>query len=121
MVYPVLCLHSAIYHFFCQLRYLLLESSSSLETIDVQPRTVRSKPGKRVSYSVATNPRAKSYQWYFKEKLISMDDNDYEGSTTSHLSIRRCLSKHSGTYKCVITNKFGELCASETATLTLGK
>ena len=99
----------------------LLESSTSLEAIEVQPRAINSIPGIRARYSVAMDPGFKNYQWYFKEKLISIDDDDYEGSTTSHLSIKRCLSKHSGTYKCVVTNKFGELRSSETATLTLGK
>ena len=84
------------------------------------PKSTKGKPGSRVELTVKTNPSARTYTWYFKEKPIIEADN-YEGISTNQLVISELAPQHKGTYRCIATNDFNEECTSEKATITLGK
>ena len=86
-----------------------------------QPKDVLSEPGEKLEFTFETSPKANSYKWYFNESEISDEDQDYEGSTTEQLVLSKCLPKHKGFFKCVVTNDSGRSLASETATLMIGK
>ena len=98
----------------------MLGSSISLKILK-QPKDVRSKPGMRVEFSFETSPAAQAYKWYFQSKLISSKETDYEGATTSTIIIQKCLPKHKGTYRCIVTNESAERFPSKSVTLTIGK
>ena len=71
---------------------------------------------------VTTSPLAKNYEWYFEEKLIlSTDDATLEGCSTDNLVIGKCLPKHRGSYKCVVTDELGENYTTRSATLNIGR
>ena len=77
-----------------------------------------------MEFSITTSSLAKKYRWYFKEKqLVPTDDATLDGCFTDNLVIAKCLPKHTGTgtYKCVVTDEFGEDYTSKSATLTIGK
>ena len=86
-----------------------------------QPKDILCEPGEKLEFMFETSPKANSYQWYFNESEISDEDQDYEGSTTEQLVLSKCLPKHKGFFKCVVTNDTGRSLASETATLMIGK
>ena len=71
--------------------------------------------------SITTDPVATSYKWCFKELEISADDQQYEGSATNHLIIKKCLPKHKGAYNCMVTDESGKLYFSRAALLQIGK
>lgn len=72
--------------------------------ISIVPKDVNSKPGQKVQFSVASFPGATKYEWYFQETLISVEDDSYEDSTTSTLTIANVLPKHKGVYKCIMSD-----------------
>ena len=86
-----------------------------------QPINVNTQPGLRVEFSITTSQIVKSYNWYFQEKPISSEDIDFVGSATDSLTIAKCLPKHKGAYKCVVTDEFDETYSSEVASLTMSK
>ena len=86
-----------------------------------QPENVVCKPGDKVGFTIETSPAAKSYQWKLNGNEISNEDMNYEGSTSEHLSISKCLPKHKGSYKCVITTQLDTSLSSEIATLKIGE
>ena len=85
-----------------------------------QPENVVCKPGDKLGFIIGTSPTAKSYQWKLNGNDISNEDKDYEGSTTEHLSISKCLPKHKGSYQCVVTTELDTALMSENATLKIG-
>ena len=68
-----------------------------------------------------TSKTAQAYQWYLNGIEISNDDKDYEGSTTEVLSINKCLPKHKGSYKCILTTELDTLLTTDIASLKIGK
>ena len=106
-------------HFQCFFFYLrFLDSNMFL----VHPEDVITKPGLRAEFSIATTSTANTYKWHFQGKEISSEETDYIGTTTNTLIIEKCLPKHKGSYKCVVTflDKSEEIFISESATLTIG-
>ena len=85
------------------------------------PKDIETLPGSIEEFSVKTSKATMTYQWYFQEQPISSEDDDYGGSATDSLTIAKCLLKHKGAYKCVVTDVFGNKFTSESATLTIGK
>ena len=85
-----------------------------------QPKNVRCKPGERLEFSIETSKTAQAYQWCLNGNEISSEDNDYEGSTTRCILISKCLPKHKGSYRCLVTTELDTLLSSETATLEIG-
>ena len=85
-----------------------------------QPKNVVCTPGDKVGFTIETSPTAKSYQWKLNGNEISNEDKEYHGSTTNSLSISKCLSKHKGSYKCIVTTELDLLLSSEIATLKIG-
>ena len=81
---------------------------------------VTTKPGLTVEFSVQTYSTVRKWEWYFQEETISNEEADYRGSTTEKLIIEKCLPKHKGAYKCVVTDESGETFTSKTATLSIG-
>ena len=53
------------------------------------------------------------YQWFLDEEELTIDDGDYEGSTTARLVIKNSDSLSEGCYKCEVTDKFGESLVSD--------
>ena len=85
------------------------------------PKDIKTKPGSSVEFFIETSRTAIAHEWHFQEQTISSDDADYRGPTTERLTVTKCLPKHKGAYKCVVTNTFGKTFTSESATLTIGK
>ena len=69
---------------------------------------------------IETDLPPKSYKWYFQGGEIG-DNEDYEGSKTKCLLIRKCLPKHKGAYVCEITDELGGTMESRSAMLSIGK
>ena len=74
-----------------------------------------------MEFSIKTAPAAQTYQWYCQEIPIPTEDVTYEGSSSDHLVITKCLSKHVGAYKCVATDKAGTIFTSLNASLQMSK
>ena len=87
----------------------------------IHPKNVTTKPGLTVEFSIETSSKVKAYQWYFQEKPLSSEGTDYRGFTTKKLTIVKCLPKHKGAYKCVVTDESGETFTSIVASLSIGK
>ena len=87
----------------------------------MHPMDVHTKPGLSVNFSIKTSQSAKTRKWYFQEEQISSEATDYGGSTTDSLVIARCLPKHKGVYRCVVTDASGKTHTSDNATLTIGE
>ena len=85
-----------------------------------QPESVVCKPGDKLGFTIETSLTAKSYQWKLNGDDINDEDANYEGSTSEHLSISKCLPKHKGSYKCVVTTELDTSLSSEIATLKIG-
>ena len=85
------------------------------------PMNVSTQPGLQVEFSVETSKAVKAYNWYFQEKPLSSEETDYIGTTSGNLTIAKCLPKHKGAYKCVVTDEFDETYSSEAASLTIGE
>ena len=85
-----------------------------------QPKNVLCKPGEKLGFSIETSKPAQAYQWYWNGNEISSEDKDYEGSTTKCIFISKCLPKHKGSYRCLVTTELDILISSETATLEIG-
>ncbi|XP_064402940.1 uncharacterized protein LOC135348600 isoform X3 [Halichondria panicea] len=77
------------------------------------------KPGYRVEFTVKMQPPPEKYQWYFQEKVIGTEGDDYSGATTYCLQIKRCFSQHTGSYRCGGIDAFGHETKSNTADLTI--
>ena len=93
----------------------------SEDPILAHPKDINTKPGSSVEFSVTTAITAKACIWYFQERPISSEETEYRGSTTSILSITRCLPKHKGAYKCAVSTESGQTFYSESAALTIGE
>ena len=116
------CLVSTIHDYLTEClvcTYLICSSYLGLRIL-TQPENVVCKPGDNLEFTVETSSTAKSYQWNLNGKEISNEDRDYDGSNTKHLSICKCLPKHKGSYKCVITTELDTSLSSEIATLKIG-
>ena len=85
------------------------------------PKDIVTELGLRVIFSIETSRTATEHQWYFQQQLISSEDVTYNGFTTDTLTITKCLPKHKGVYKCVVTDESGEMFMSESATLKISK
>ena len=86
------------------------------------PKDIKTISGLGEEFSIETHLNAaKAHQWYFQEEPISSESGEYSGSTTNRLTITKCLPKHEGTYKCVITDESGQKFTSESSTLTVGE
>ena len=99
----------------------ITEQSHSLE-IEVQPKDIACKPGEKAELLIIlkTSTTSHTYQWHFKDKPVP-DHEDYEGATSDRLSIQNCLSKHTGAYKCVVTDSSGRSVTSREATISISK
>ncbi len=53
----------------------------------------------------ASSPGQVSYNWCFNNQSISDDNANYKGATTSELVVLKSLSKHCGSYKCIVTDQ----------------
>ena len=100
----------------------MLDISSSCLGLRIltQPDNVVCKPGDKLGFTIETSPTAKSYQWKLNGNEISGEDMEYHGSTTNFLSISKCLPKHKGSYKCIVTTELDTSLTSEIATLKIG-
>ena len=90
-------------------------------TILMQPKDTLTNLGDSVEFSIETSPVATTYAWHFQEKPIIAEDIDYEGYDTDKLLILKCLPKHRGAYKCILTDEAGESFVSASGTLKFGK
>ena len=84
------------------------------------PKDILDKPGERVKFSVKTDSVVSSYKWYFKGTPISSDDQQFEGSATDTLIIKKCQLMYVGYFYCEVT-KFGGKYISKVARLKIGK
>ena len=89
--------------------------------IQEHPQNTTSKPGERVEFLVQTDPIARSYMWYHQEVEISTNDPHYVGPASHLLLIKKCLPKHKGAYKCLVTDTSGKSYFSRSAMLKIGK
>ena len=85
-----------------------------------QPKNTICNPGDKVEFTIKTSPTAQRHQWYLNGQEISNEDKDYEGSTTEHLLIVKCLPKHKGSYNCVVSFESDAPLTSKSATLKIG-
>ncbi|XP_064388252.1 uncharacterized protein LOC135336416 isoform X2 [Halichondria panicea] len=84
--------------------------------ITTQPNDICCKPGEQAKLTILTSPPATTYQWYFKNQIIS--NPDYKGQTSERLLILKFLPKHKGVYWCVAEDASGTRTTSRHATLT---
>ena len=94
-------------------------NSEALIEIESQTEEFTCKPGEKAELFVKTSTTDCTYQWYFKDEAITTANADYEGSTASVLRIENCLSKHEGTYKCVVTDPAGKSVSSKEASVKI--
>ena len=90
-------------------------------TFVIQPKDVLTNLGESIEFSIKTSPMATTYLWHFQEKQITSEDIDYEGYKTDNLLIPKCLPKHRGAYKCIVTDEAGETLSSESGMLKFGE
>ncbi len=89
--------------------------------ITEHPKNVLAKVGESAKYFIVTSSPGKvSYNWCFNHQSILVDNADYRGSKTSELLILKSLSKHCGSYKCIVTDKDVHV-PSISAELKIGK
>lgn len=72
--------------------------------IKQQPIDVLTKVGEDVKFFILTSPGQVSYNWCFNDQSISDDNADYRGARTRKLVVLKSLSKHCGSYKCIVTH-----------------
>ena len=88
----------------------------------MHPKDIKAIPGSNVQFSIKTSKRAIiTFNWLFRERSISCEEEDYVGSTTECLTISKCLPKHKGAYRCIVTDTSGKTFPSKTATLDICK
>ncbi len=92
--------------------------------ITEHPKKVLAKVGEYAKFSIVTSSPGKvSYNWCFNDQSISVDNADYRGTRTSELVVLKSLSKHCGSYKCIVTDKLHSdvHTLSDSAVLEIGK
>ena len=72
--------------------------------IKQQPIDVLTKVGEDAKFFIVTSPGQVSYNWCFNDQSISDDNADYRGARASELVVLKSLSKHCGSYKCIVTD-----------------
>ena len=77
-------------------------------------------PGSQTEFSVSCARPSLKYQWYFNDGPIDLQNQEYDGTTTKCLVILESLSKHQGSYQCVITYGPKKTTSSKSAILKLG-
>ncbi len=72
--------------------------------IKQHPKDVRTKVGEDSKFFIVTSPGQVSYtyDWVFNDQSISDDNADYRGARTRKLVVLKSLSKHCGSYKCIL-------------------
>ena len=85
-----------------------------------QPEDVLTKPGEKVKFAFKTLPDAYSYQWFFDSNRIEIENKDFDGSTTDHLVLGRCIPRYKGFFMCTATDDTGTSLSSRIATLMIG-
>ena len=85
------------------------------------PQDVTCKPGEKVELLIKTEPIAREHKWYFEESEITANVDQLEGFSTSLLTIKKCLPKHKGSYKCLVTDETGKSLASLNADVMIGE
>lgn len=61
-------------------------------------------------------------EWYLNKSDTPVSSSDgYEGMDTTTLVIKKCFTKHKGSYHCVLTPTTGKPMHSRSAALTIGK
>ncbi len=105
-----MCIHIQTIIFCC---YFALIITSFINTffpflvqwhIKQQPIDVLTKVGEDVKFFILTSSGQVSYNWCFNDQSISDDNADYRGARTSELVVLKSLSKHCGSYKCIVTH-----------------
>jgi hypothetical protein len=97
----------------------LLSVPSTAPSILQQPSNQAVSEGGTASFSIAasgTSPLA--YQWQ-KNTVKLSDGGHYSGCTTATLSVSGAASSDAASYRCVVTNAYGNA-TSSVATLTIG-
>ena len=84
---------------------------------------MHTKVGEEATFSIVTSSGQFSYNWCLNDQSIPDDNPDYRGATSNKLVVLKPLSKHCGSYKCIVTNKHhsGVHISSTSARLTVGK
>ncbi|XP_064407131.1 uncharacterized protein LOC135351978 isoform X3 [Halichondria panicea] len=94
-----------------------LESQSLVQDL----KDVHTKVGEEATFSIVTSSGQFSYNWCLNDQSIPDDNPDYRGATSNKLVVLKPLSKHCGSYKCIVTNKHhsGVHISSTSARLTV--
>ncbi len=77
--------------------------------IKQHPQDMLTKVGEDAKFFIAvtaSSPGQISYNWCFNNQSVSDYNADYKGATTSELVVLKSLSKHCGSYKCIVTHQF---------------
>ncbi len=74
--------------------------------IKQHPKDVLTKVGEDSKFFIVTSPGQVwfTYNWVFNGQSISDDNTDYRGARTRKLVVLKSLSKHCGSYKCIVTH-----------------
>ena len=92
---------------FCSYNHIIINTFFPLLVqwhIKQQPIDVLTKVGEDVKFFIVTSPGQVSYNWCFNDQSISDDNVDYRGARTRELVVLKSLSKHCGSYKCIVTH-----------------
>ncbi len=83
---------------------------------------MQTKVGEEATFSIVTSSGQFSYNWCLDDQSIPDDNPDYRGARTSEIVVMKSLSKHCGSYKCIVTeNRLDVNIPSNSATLEIGK
>ena len=87
------------------------------------PKDVYTKVGEEATFSIVTSSGQFSYNWYLNDQSIPDDNPDYSGAMTSEIVVLKPLSKHCGSYKCIVRDKHHSdvHISSNSARLEIGK
>ncbi len=90
--------------------------------ITEQPKNVLAKVGEDAKFSIVmSSPGQVSYNWCFNNQRILAFNTDYRGAKTSELLVLKSLSKHCGSYKCIVADTQDVHVHSIPAVLEIGK
>ncbi len=88
--------------------------------ITQHPKDVHTKVGEEATFSIVTSSAQFSYNWCLDDQSIPDDNPDYRGARTNKLVVLKPLSKHCGSYKCIVIDSDMNL-PSNSAALEIGK
>ena len=95
------------------------EGSGPVLEITSQPEDASGALGETVQFSVTASGTDLSYQWEWKSASTNWKATTVSGCTTDTITVEVTEKRNGYQYRCVVTDKNGNIATSEAATLTI--